>query len=85
MNGKTELIKSPVIYTIVSKRHIADRKVKEIFAVGSFKSCYGYICLWVELLRNSTAYAIQLHTIEATALHGIWQQTEKISDPHRRL
>ena len=38
MNGETEFVIRPVIYLVLTERHVADSKVVEVPSVGSLKS-----------------------------------------------
>ena len=85
MDGKTELVVSPVVDLILSKGHVADGKVEEIPPVGSFKACHGNVCLGIELLGDSAGDAVQLHTVQAASLHLLREKPEKVPDAHGRL
>ena len=85
MDGKTELVVSPVVDLILSKGHVADGKVEEIPPVGGFKACHGNVRLGIELLCDSAGDAVQLHTVQAASLHLLREKPEKIPDAHGRL
>ena len=72
VNGKTELVISPVIYLILSKGYIADCQIVEVPAVGGFKACNGNVRLGVQLFGDTARDAVQLHTIQAAVLHFLW-------------
>ena len=60
-----QLIIPAVDDLILSKRHIADGKVKEVVRqVGFFIPCNLDFCFLVKLLRNAPGQAIQLHAIQ---------------------
>ena len=85
VNGKTELVVSPVVDLVLSKGHVADGKVEEIPSVGGFKACHGNVCLGIELLGDSAGDAVQLHTVQAASLHLLREKPEKVPDAHGRL
>ena len=53
MNRKTELVVSPVIYLIVTERHVAYSQIEEVPAICGFKACHGDISLGIQLLGNA--------------------------------
>ena len=85
MNGKTELVISPVVDLILSKRHVADSEVIEIPAVGGLKACHGNVGLGIELPGDPACDAVQLHTVQAAATHFLRQQAEEVAHTHGRL
>ena len=85
VNGKTELVISPVVDLILSKGHVADGKVEEIPSVGGFKACHGNVCLGIELLGDSAGDAVQLHAVEPAAFHALRQHTEEVAHAHAGL
>ena len=85
MDGKTELVVSPVVDLVLSKGHVADGEVEEIPPVGGFKSCHGNVRLGIELLGDSAGNAVQLHAVEPAAFHALRQQTEEVTHAHGRL
>ena len=65
VNLKMQLIIPAVADLILSKRHIADGKVKEVVRqVGFFIPCNLDFCFLVKLLRNAPGQAIQLHAVQ---------------------
>ena len=65
MNLEVQLIIPAVADLILSKRYIADGKVKEVIRqVGFFIPCNLDFCLLVKLLRNVPGQAIQLHAVQ---------------------
>ena len=65
VNLKMQLIIPAVADLILSKRHIADGKVKEVvWQVGFFIACNLDFCFLVKLLRNAPGQAIQLHAVQ---------------------
>ena len=65
VNLKMQLIIPAVADLILSKRHIADGKVKEVVRqVGFFIPCNLDFCFLVKLLRDTAGQAIQLHAIQ---------------------
>ena len=85
VNGKTELVVSPVVDLVLSKGHVADGKVEEIPSVGGFKACHGNVCLGIELLGDASRNGIQLHAVEPAAFHALRQHTEEVAHAHGRL
>ena len=85
MNGKTELVVSPVIHLIVSKRHIPDRKIEEVLAVGCLKARHGDVGFGIELLGDTPADAVQLHAVQSAAAHFLRQHPEEVADAHCRF
>ena len=85
MDGKTELVVSPVVDLILSKGHVADGKVEEIPSVGGFKAGHGNIRLGVELLCDASRDGIQLHAVEPAAFHALRQHTEEVAHAHAGL
>ena len=85
MDGKTELVKSPVADLILSKRHVAHGEVEEVLSVGGFKARHGNIRLGIELLCDASRDGIQLHAVEPAALHLLRQHTEEIAHAHAGL
>ena len=65
MNLEVQLIIPAVADLILSKRYIADGKVKEVVRqVGFFIPCNLDFCFLVKLLRDTAGQAIQLHAIQ---------------------
>ena len=85
VNGKTELVVSPVVDLVLSKGHVADGKVEEIPSVGGFKAGHGNIRLGVELLCDASRDGIQLHAVEPAAFHALRQHTEEVAHAHAGL
>ena len=85
MNGKTELIVSPVVDLIVAKGHIADGEVEEVAPVRRFKARDGDVGLGIKLLCDAPCDTVQLYAVQATGLHSFRQHSEEISNAHRRL
>ena len=82
VNGKTELVVSPVVDLIVAKGHVADGEVEEVAPVCRFKARDGDVGLGVKLLRDAPGDAVQLHTVQAAGLHSFRQHSEEIADTH---
>ena len=85
MDGKTQLVESRVIHTILSKGDIADCQVIEIFLAGLLKAGDGDVCIGIQLLGDPTGETVQLNTIEAAVLHPLGQHPEEVSHAHCRL
>ena len=82
VNGKTELVISPVIYLILSERDVAHGEVIEVFSVRCLKACDGNVRLGVKLLGNTSGDAVQFHAVELAALHLLRQQAKEVADAH---
>ena len=85
MDGKAQLVVSPVIDLILPKGNVTDRQIVEVPAIRGFKACHRDIGLGVELFRNTSADGIQLHTVQAAVLHFLREHTEEIAHAHGRL
>ena len=85
VNGKTELVISPVIYLILSERDVAHGKVIEVFSVRCLKARDGNVRLGIKLLGNTSGDAVQLHAVKLAALHLLRQQAKEVADAHRWL
>ena len=83
VNRKTELVISPVIYLILSERHIADGKVEEVAPVCGFKTRYGDVGLGIKLLCNASGDAVQLHAVQAAVSHFLREKPEEVAHTHR--
>ena len=82
MDRETEFVICPVIYLILTERHIADSQIVEVPPVGSLKSCYGNICFGIKLLCDSPCDAVQLHAVEPAVLHRFGKQSKKVAHAH---
>ena len=82
VNGKTELVISPVIYLILSERDVAHGEVVKVFSVRCFKARDGNVRLGIKLLGNASGDAVQLHAVELAALHLLRQQAKEVADAH---
>ena len=85
VDGKTQLIESRVIHTILPKGDIADCQVIEILLAGLLKARDGDVCIGIQLFGNPTGETVQLHTIEAAVLHTLGQHSEEVAHAHCRL
>ena len=85
VDGKTELVKSPVADLILSKGYVAHGEVEEILSVGGFKAGHGNIRLGIELLCDASRDGIQLHAVEPAAFHALRQHTEEVAHAHAGL
>ena len=85
VDGKTELVKSPVADLILSKGYVAHGEVEEILSVGGFKAGHGNIRLGIELLCDASRDGIQLHAVEPAAFHALRQHTEEVAHAHAWL
>jgi len=62
MNVEIQLVVGFVIDLILTERHIADGKVKEVPAVSGLKAAYCDVRLGIELLCDAPGNRVQLHT-----------------------
>ena len=85
VDGKTELVKSPVADLILSKGYVAHGEVEEVLSVGGFKARHGNIRLGIELLCDSAGNTVQLHAVEPAAFHALRQHTEEVAHAHAGL
>ena len=85
VDGKTELVKSPVADLILSKGHVAHGEVEKVLSVGGFKAGHGNIRLGIELLCDASRDGIQLHAVEPAAFHALRQHTEEVAHAHAGL
>ena len=85
VDGKAQLIKSRVIYTILTKGNIADCQVVEILLAGLLKAGDCDVCMGIQLLGDSPRETVQLHAIEAAVLHPLGQHPEEVAHAHSRL
>ena len=73
-------------YSVVSERHVSDCRVKKVVGeVRFFKSLHADVCLWVELLCDTSRNAVKLHSVELAVLHFFGNTAEEISYAHRRF
>ena len=63
MNVEIQLVVGFVIDLILTKRHIADGKVKEVPPVSGLKAAYCDVRLGIELLCDAPGNRVQLHTV----------------------
>ena len=80
VNGKTELVISPVIYLILSERDVAHGEIVKVFSVRCLKARDGNVRLGIKLLGNTSGDAVQLHAVELAALHLLRQQAKEVAD-----
>ena len=85
MNTEIQLVVGFVVDLILTERHIADGKIKEVTPVGGLKAAYCDVRLWIELLCNPSADGIQLHAVQTAVSHFLRQHTKEIAHTHRRL
>ena len=71
MNGKTELVVSPVIDAVLPKWDIADGKVEKVSAVCCLKARDSDIGLRIELLCDPAGDAVQLNAIQLSSRHAV--------------
>ena len=85
VNAKVQLIVGFIPDLILTKRYIADGKVKEVTPVGGLKAAYCDVRLGIELLCDAPGNRVQLHAVQTTVSHFLRQHTEEIAHTHRRL
>ena len=85
MNGKTELVKSPVIYLILPEGHVADDKIEEVLSVCGFKARNGDVGFGIELLCDASRQAVQFHAVELAGRHALREHPEEVADANGRL
>ena len=76
-----------VRYAVIAERNITDSCVKEIVGIcGILISLNLNIRCLIELLCDTTCYAVYLDTVQVAFLtHFVGHNTEKVSDTHSRL
>ena len=82
VNGKTELVVSPVVDLVIAEGHVADGQVEEVPPIRRLKARDGDVGFGVKLPRDTPCDAVQLHTVQAAVLHGLRQQAEEIPHAH---
>ena len=85
MNTEIQLVVGFVVDLILTKRHIADGKVKEVTPVGGLKAAYCDVRLGIELLCDAPGNRVQLHAVQMAVSHFLRQHTKEIAHTHRRL
>ena len=85
MNVEIQLVVDFVIDLILTKRHIADGKVKEVTPVSGLKAAYCDVRLGIELLCDTPGNRVQLHTVQTAVSHFLRQHTEEVAHTHRWL
>ena len=85
VDAEIQLVVGFVVDLILTERHIADGKVKEVTPIGGLKASYCDVGLGVELLCNPSTDGIQLHAVQTAVSHFLRQHTKEIAHTHRRL
>ena len=85
VNTKVQLVVGFVVDLILTERHIADGKVKEVTPVGGLKAAYCDVRLGIELLCDAPGNRVQLHAVQTAVSHFLRQHTKEIAHTHRRL
>ena len=81
MDEKILLVVPLVMDVVAAKRHVADRKIKEVvWVVSMLKPVHGDVGLLIELLGDAPRQTVQLHAVELRVRHGFRQQSEKVAD-----
>ena len=82
MDGEAQLVIGLVVHLVVAEGYIPDTEVEEVPPVGSLETSHLDVCLRVQLLGDAPGDGVQLHTVEAAALHGLREQSEEIAHAH---
>ena len=85
MNTEIQLVVGFVVDLILTERHIADGKVKEVTPIGGLKAAYCDVRLGIELLCDAPGNRVQLHAVQTAVSHFLRQHTKEIAHTHRRL
>ena len=85
MNTEIQLVVGFVVDLILTERHIADGKVKEVTPIVGLKASYCDVRLGIELLCDAPGNRVQLHAVQTAVSHFLRQHTEEIAHTHRRL
>ena len=85
MNTEIQLVVGFVVDLILTERHIADGKVKEVTTVCGLKAAYCDVRLGIELLCDAPGNRVQLHAVQMAVSHFLRQHTKEIAHTHRRL
>ena len=85
MNTEIQLVVGFVVDLILTERHIADGKVKEVTPIGGLKASYCDVRLGIELLCDAPGNRVQLHAVQTAVSHFLRQHTKEIAHTHRRL
>ena len=85
MDGKTELVVSPVVDLILPEGDVAHGEIIKVPPVGGFKTRHGDVGLRVELLCDPARDTVQLHAVELAAAHFLWQTAKEVSNAAGRF
>ena len=85
VNTEIQLVVGFVVDLILTERHIADGKVKEVTPVGGLKAAYCDVRLGIELLCDAPGNRVQLHAVQTAVSHFLRQHTKEIAHTHRWL
>ena len=82
MDGEAQLVIGLVVHLVVAEGYVADTEVEEVPPVGGLETGHLDVRLRVQLLGDAPGDGVQLHTVEAAALHGLREQSEEIAHAH---
>ena len=82
VDGEAQPVVGLVVHLVVAKGDIPDTEVEEVPPVGGLETGHLDVRLRVQLLGDAPGDGVQLHTVEAAALHGLREQSEEIAHAH---
>ena len=82
VDGEAQLVIGLVVHLVVAEGYIPDTEVEEVPPVGGLETGHLDVRLRVQLLGDAPGDGVQLHTVEAAALHGLREQSEEIAHAH---
>ena len=85
VDAEIQLVIGFISNLILTERHIADGKVKEVTPIGGLKAAYCDVRLGIELLCDAPGNRVQLHAVQTAVSHFLRQHTKEIAHTHRRL
>ena len=85
VDAEIQLVIGFISNLILTERHIANGKVKEVPAVSGLKAAYCDVRLGIELLCDAPGNRVQLHAVQTAVSHFLRQHTEEIAHTHRWL
>ena len=85
VNTEIQLVVGFVVDLILTERHIADGKIKEVTAVSGLKAAHCDVRLGIELPCDAPGNQVQLHTVQTAVSHFLRQHPEEVSHTHRRF
>ena len=85
MDAEIQLVVGFISNLILTKRHIADGKVKEVPAVSGLKAAYCDVRLGIKLLCDAPGNRVQLYAVQMAVSHFLRQHTKEIAHTAGRL